>query len=115
MAKDDYYVIVYQILAYLYRCLKEGENVDQAMLKWDSPIIKINQRYWAYIIEHMLKEGFIEHAQLNFAMGHILVDANLSNCMITPKGIEYLCENSTIKKAYKFLKEIKSITPFELL
>ena len=39
MAKDDYYVIVYQILAYLYRCLKEGENVDGKMLQWDSPII----------------------------------------------------------------------------
>lgn len=24
MARDDYYVIVYQILSYLYRSLKEG-------------------------------------------------------------------------------------------
>lgn len=28
MAKDDYHVIVYQILAYLYQCLKKGEQVN---------------------------------------------------------------------------------------
>ena len=27
MAKDDYYVIVYQILTYLYQCLKSGKEV----------------------------------------------------------------------------------------
>lgn len=28
MAKDDYYVIVYKILAYLYVQLKKGESVE---------------------------------------------------------------------------------------
>ena len=28
MAKDDYYVIVYKILAYLYMQLKNGENIN---------------------------------------------------------------------------------------
>ena len=32
MAKDDYHVIVYQILAYLYTCLKTDEAVDPALL-----------------------------------------------------------------------------------
>ena len=34
MAKDDYHVIVYQILAYLYAQLKAGEDPDEAMLSY---------------------------------------------------------------------------------
>lgn len=39
MAKDDYYVIVYQILSYLYRTLKEGTEVDPKMLTFDGYFI----------------------------------------------------------------------------
>jgi hypothetical protein len=28
MAKNDYYVLVYRVLMYLYNCLKKGEDVD---------------------------------------------------------------------------------------
>lgn len=28
MAKDDYHVIVFRFLSYLYECLKKGEKVD---------------------------------------------------------------------------------------
>ena len=114
MAKDDYFVIVYQVLAYLYRCLKDGEDLDPELLAPTSRLLNINERYWGYIIENLQNDGFIRGASLKFAMGHVLYECNLENCQITPKGIEYLCENSTIKKAYKFLKEVKSIVPFEL-
>ena len=36
----------------------------------------------------------------------------LDACRITPIGIEYLCDNSFMEKAKKFLKDIKEITPF---
>ena len=53
MAKDDYHVIVYQILSYLYQRLKKGEPVDVSMLAPDSPLFKVNKRYWAYIIYNL--------------------------------------------------------------
>ena len=115
MAKDDYYVIVYQILAYLYRCLKDGKPADPHMLEHDSPILQINEPYWSYIIENILKQEFVEGITATKAWGGTVVYSNLERCRITPKGIEYLCENSTIKKAYRFLKDVKSIVPFELL
>ena len=31
----------------------------------------------------------------------------LESCIITPKGIEYLCDNSFMEKAKKFLKNMK--------
>lgn len=38
MAKDDYHVIVYQILSYLYRQLKSCEPVDEQMLSTEALI-----------------------------------------------------------------------------
>ena len=113
MAKDDYHVIVYQILAYLYQRLKKGEKIDVSMLRHDSPLFSINKSYWAYIIYNM--------AQYNLIDGVVFVDldgldiphaSSLNDCRITPAGIEYLCDNSFIKKAKEFLKDIKEIIPF---
>lgn len=115
MTKDDYFVVVYQVLAYLYKTLKEGEEVNEELLKPESKYLKINEKYWSYIIENMLSDGYIRGVSLTFAMGHQLVDYDLSKCQITPKGIEYLCDNSTLKKAYRFLKEAKSIVPFDII
>lgn len=33
MAKDDYFVIVYQVLKYLYECLKKGEQPESSYLR----------------------------------------------------------------------------------
>ena len=43
--------------------------------------------------------------------GEIII-SNLDQAQITPKGIEYLNENSLMEKAKKFLKETKEIMPF---
>lgn len=44
MAKDDFPVIVYQILAYLYQCLKSGKNVDPKQIGVDSDYFKVNSQ-----------------------------------------------------------------------
>lgn len=36
----------------------------------------------------------------------------LENAQITPKGIEYLTDNSFMEKAKNLLKDVKSIVPF---
>lgn len=46
MAKEDYPVIVYQILAYLYNCLKSDIEIDQAYLLHQSKLFNINTNYW---------------------------------------------------------------------
>lgn len=113
MAKDDYFVIVYQILSYLYQRLKKGEPVDPAMLGHDSPLFKINKRYWAYIIYHMAEMGFVEGVDfVNLDGLDVPFAVGLNKCRITPAGIEYLCDNSLMEKAKNFLKDIKEIVPF---
>lgn len=49
MARDDYFIIAYRILAYLYVCLKEGVQPDISYISADSPAIGINESYWEYI------------------------------------------------------------------
>ena len=110
MAKDDYYVIVYQILAYLYQCLKEGKDIDPENLK-PKKLFNINERYWLYILEHMQNEGLIEGFEKRQYINDQIV-YEVENIQITPAGIGYLLDNSFIQKAKEFLKDAKSIVPF---
>ena len=113
MAKDDYYVIVYQILSYLYQRLKKGERVTEAMLQYNSPLFNINKSYWAYIIYNMQKEGLIDGISFIPLDGlDVPYAVNIEKCYITPSGIAYLCDNSFMEKAKHFLKDIKEIIPF---
>lgn len=112
MARDDYYVVVYQILAYLYTQLKAGDPVDQNLLKHDSKYLQINEKYWLYIMEHLVLEGYIEHITIKKTWGNQVVVSGLENCRITPAGIAFLCDNTFIEKAKHFLKDIKAIVPF---
>ena len=43
MAKDDYYVIVYKILAYLYTKLKAGEEIEPEMLMYNGTLFQIRK------------------------------------------------------------------------
>ena len=102
MAKDDYYVLIYKILTYLYECLKAGIKPDIEEISHNAPAINIKESYWKYIMVHLLDEGLIEGAQKVEIRGvaGIKIDPGLN---ITPLGIEYLKENSTIRKVEKIL------------
>lgn len=45
MAKDDYHVIVYQVLAYLYQCLKKGAPIEANNLEHNCKYFQINKKY----------------------------------------------------------------------
>ncbi|MDO4615696.1 MAG: YjcQ family protein [Lachnospiraceae bacterium] len=111
MAKDDYYVIVYKILAYLYVKLKAWEDIDQYLIMPGGQFCKINERYWTYIMIHMLRGGYIEGISTTRTFGAECIVNNLDCIQITPRGIDYLCNNSLFEKAKAFLKDVKEITP----
>ena len=104
MAKNDYYVIVYRVLMYLYNCLRQDEVVD--MQKLTPEYLHINQRYFEHIFDTLNDEGLI----LNKAYYEDMLGKHLeSDIMISPKGISFLHENSTIDKVKKSVKEIAVI------
>lgn len=112
MAKDDYYVIVYKILAYLYTQLKNGDDVDIKIISHDGILFNIPKKYWTYIIAHLYHDGYIENVMIKKPWGKACIIENLEDIQITPKGIDYLLNNSLLERAKKYLKDIKEITPF---
>lgn len=116
MAKDDYHVIVYQILSYLYQQLKRGYSADPDCLRNEGELFSIPEKYWEYIIYNLVKEELIYGIKIKerrYVDGETAIDfSGLENAQITPKGIEYLTDNSFMEKAKNLLKDVKSIVPF---
>ena len=102
LAKDDYYVIVYKLLSYLYSCLKKGTYVDIENLR-DVIKVDIVDSYWNYIILELYKEGYIDGGDIN---ENVKINKNIR---IKPKGIEFLESNSFVAKAKEFIKEAGEI------
>ena len=48
MAQNDYFVIVYRVLKYLYDCLKKGEKPEAEYLV--ASTYNIPENYWIYIV-----------------------------------------------------------------
>ena len=115
MAKDDYHVIVYQILSYLYQQLKAGTPVDEQKLSAES-LFGIPEKYRDYILKNLLSDGYIAGVSVHesrYINGQTHIKfLHLDKCEITPKGIEYLTDNSFMNKAKDFFKDVKSMTPF---
>lgn len=114
MAKDDYHVIVYQILSYLYVRLKSGEPVEVDGINYDCKNFLINKRYWQYIMINLLKDGYIEGItaeERHYVSGPQIVINDLECCQITPKGIDYLIDNSLLAKAKDLVDSAAAIAP----
>ncbi|CQR25881.1 YjcQ protein [Streptococcus varani] len=113
MAKDDYHVIVYQILAYLYNCLKKGLDVDTKHLQPQGKLFNINSIYWRFILFNLMNDGYIDGITLTKVWGEKYPQVDdLENIGITPAGIQFLTDNSFMEKAKELLKDTKSIIPF---
>lgn len=66
-----------------------------------------------FIIYNLVKDGYIDGVTLTNVWGeNYPIISNLENMKITPKGIEYLTDNSFIQKAKELLKDTKAIIPF---
>lgn len=119
MAKDDYHVLVYQVLAYLYQCLKSGKDIDPKMLGRDSEFFiadgrALSDRYWCFVLYNLQSMKLVDGIVFSGKVDNYSFERPLrwQNCMITPLGIEYLSDNSFLSKAREFLKDTKSIVPF---
>lgn len=111
MAKNDFHVIAYRILQYLYDCLKAGQ--DPEIEKISAKNYEINDRYFHTIIGELYNNGYIDHVIEIDSVGSLYTQYKLShNLSITLRGIEYLTDNSFIEKAKNFFKETKNIIPF---
>lgn len=77
MAKDDYHVVVYQILSYLYQCLKLGKKVNEKCINNNNEYISINLDYWKYIIVSMVEQGYISGVCIDKTWGGEIIISQL--------------------------------------
>lgn len=106
MAKDDYDVIVYRILVYLYAVLKQKIMFEN--LTFQKAVRKNveSDEYFTEILKMMQEEGLINGLVFAKAWGGIvLLASDISDAKITVAGIHYLNENSRMKQIGTMLKE----------
>ncbi len=109
MAKDDFFIIAYKILSYLYACMKAGEDPHLDELGAES--LGINEGYRAKAITMLYENGYIKGVREVHTpwMTDTLYD--FSSPEITMSGIEFLQENSAMEKAKQALKDLKAMVP----
>lgn len=107
MARDDYNRIVCIILTYLYARLKGKTDIQPDV--YLQPLTKefpITEDYFYFIVDSMLKEGHIEGVKLIRAWGGDIINIlGMSGIRITKAGIDYLCENSSMRKVLEWLRD----------
>ena len=111
MAHDDMHVIIYKVLSYLYSCLKKGERPDRHMLSSAGALFGgVPEAYWTAIWMEMSDRGLVK------GVGRMPYDNIMSviveNPRITLDGVEFLQENSMMRKARDLLRDAKSVLPF---
>jgi len=105
MPNDDYHVVVFRILKYLYMQLKKGEPVEAEMLRHDSKICKVNEMYWRYIVTSMQEEGLIRGLKKGEGWEDFdPLEEQLANLQITPKGIDVLSDSRMGERVDKLIR-----------
>lgn len=111
MSSDDMHVVMYKILAYLYDCMKKGLEPQAARIRYDSDMIgPIPERYWCSIMGQLVDKGLVKGVVIRWFDNepHVL----MADPTVTLEGVEFMQENSMMKKALNFLREAKSTLPF---
>lgn len=107
MAKDDYFVVAYQLLKYLYDCLKKDKKPDSGSL--NAEFFGITEGYWRYILKNLSEERYISGVIIKPLLNGVSIRTD--RIEITPKGILYLEENSAFQKIRGAVKDIADILP----
>lgn len=110
MAKDDYDTLVFKILAYLYKRLKG--KTDDHPAEYIQPRTKdfpIQEDYLCYVLLKMQDQGLLERLEVSRVLGGEPIVNVTDQLRITPDGIHYLRDNSTMKKLAQLLPQAVAI------
>lgn len=107
MARDDYDRIVCIILTYLYARLKgKTEEKPEVYLQAMTKDFPVSEEYFNFILDNLVKDGYIDGIKFIRAWGGDIINiTGLANIRITPDGIHYLCENSTMRTTLEWLRD----------
>lgn len=107
MAKDDYYTIVAKILVYLYKKYKQ-KDIKQDYILPMTKDFPIKEEQLLETVSMMIEQDLIKGVYER-AWGGDIVFVDYNSLKITPSGIDYLQDNSKIRKICETLVEAKPI------
>lgn len=104
----DDFRLIYKILRILQRSM-DYEELDKTVLSPEN--LGLTKPKWSRIMAMLLKEGYISGGQTWNAADCQYPRVALARPEITLKGLEYLEDNSLMKKAANLAKGIKESMP----
>ncbi len=107
MAKDDYKRIVCIILTFLYaRLRKKTEERPEVYLQPMTKDFPVDEEYFYFILNSLEQKGFISGIKFVKAWGGDIINiTGMSDIQITADGIEYLCENKSMRSVLEWLRD----------
>lgn len=100
MSNNNYDRIVYLILNYLFSCFKGETSFEEVEFFIAIGRVSINDVYYHNILSSLIDEEYVEGINYTKTLHRKLV-YDLSEIMITPKGIHYLYDEK--KKGNKWM------------
>ena len=98
MPKNDMRLISYKILRYLYDCNKKGKIPNFSDMFKAAELAALPQSYVAQILEELIDLGFIRGCTIIVSKDISQIDL-AADARVTMTGVEFLTENSGMKKA----------------
>ena len=110
MAKDDYDTLVFKILAYLYKHLKgKTEDRPAEYIQANTKDFPVQEDYLSYVLVKMQDQALIERLEVTNIWGEDPIVKVTDQLRITPDGIHYLRDNSTMRKLAQLLPQAAAI------
>lgn len=110
MSQDDYYVLVAKILVYLYKKYKQND-VDEDYIAPMTKDFPVKEEQLMETIAMLIGQGYVKGKYVK-SWGGDIVMIDYHSLKITPAGIDYLQDNSKIRKICETLEEAKTIWKF---
>lgn len=101
----DNFKVIYRILRYLEKAM-DLEEVDTDRISAEA--LKISEQRWISIIEMLVKDRYIDGVLIKRSSDGY-TEVSFSDLRITLRGLEYLQENSLMKKAADLAKGIVDV------
>jgi hypothetical protein len=97
----DEFNLIYRVLNFLREASGQDEFDDEAFTAGQ---FKVSAAKWAWLLGRLAKDGYIDGVVLTKSCGETIINAHGPE--ITIKGLEYLQENSLMRKAARLAKGI---------
>lgn len=103
------FTVIYRILKALQKSM-DSDEFDEAMIAPER--LKISETRRNKLLIQLVKNGYVEGIELRkYKDSSTAEPFILPSATITLKGLEYLEDNSMMKKAASVLKELKDFVP----